>query len=271
MAVLQNSRDRLNIIGRRSGSIEQKYWRNSVRRRWSAGRQNQQRNARDELDVSVFHDTRATTRARERVNAAAAPSAESQPDRAPKYSGGLLARRTKRETNPGPAATACFPIISKAFSARARLTAAGVNLTSRNDCFRGSSTARNISAESDASNIGTSRVAALAPILRKAVTVGTFVAAAGLSRSSSHWLSERPCSLGSRPRHIGSARMPSALRSSPAIQTTFRRRGNIMVWSNVPAHGQPPGPAQTNKTQTPPSPRATDEARGWRLWRAVIC
>ena len=60
MPVLQDCLDRLHIIGRRSGSFEQKNWRNIVRRRWSAGRQDQRRDARDKLNASAFHETRAT-------------------------------------------------------------------------------------------------------------------------------------------------------------------------------------------------------------------
>jgi hypothetical protein len=75
----------------------------------------------------------------------------------------------------------------------------------------------------------------LAPMRRKAVIVWTFVTADGLSKSSNHWLSVRPWSLGSRPSHIRSTRMPSALRSITASQTTFWRRRIIAVWSNDPS------------------------------------
>ena len=60
MAVLQDCLDRLNTIGRRSGSVEQKDRRRILRCRGCAGRQSERCDARDELDASVFHEMRAT-------------------------------------------------------------------------------------------------------------------------------------------------------------------------------------------------------------------
>ena len=60
MPGLQDCLDRLNTVGRRSGSVEQNNRRRIVRCRWCAGRQSNRCDARDELDASAFHEMRAT-------------------------------------------------------------------------------------------------------------------------------------------------------------------------------------------------------------------
>ena len=139
----------------------------------------------------------------------------------PRYSAGSVPRRIRSETNAGAAAIAWSPIISKALSARRCLTGAGTNRIWTRPCFRARLTNRSVSGESDASSIGTSRTAALPPIFRRAVIVWTFVTALGLSNASSHWLSVRPCAVGSRPDDNTNNRNQRPTRSAPANQTTL--------------------------------------------------